>query len=177
MAAGNSECEKCGLTRTSIRKRNGYYIRCGLSYTIGFEHAVANVRSEPFPAFRCRNTIPIRLDHSKRGSIKHPPGTPIPIRYEPANHSRILLASDFMPPRGRPKTPNNLKLLAAGAASFLLVLTIARLTRPPSSWRQQNSSAPPRVAGACSVWCAPYTSNRNKPFTIKSLRGTRLRTT
>ena len=59
----------------------------------------------------------------------HSAGTPIPVRYDPADHTKIVLAADYMP-RGGPRTPKNLKLLGICAGSFLILLIIARTTRP-----------------------------------------------
>jgi hypothetical protein len=68
---------------------------------------------------------------------EHPPGTPIIIRYDPTNHNRVLLTSNYMPPVGGPKTPSNIKLLTVVAASFILGLMIVKFTRPQAGTFQQ----------------------------------------
>ncbi|MGA8678094.1 MAG: hypothetical protein WB621_23000 [Candidatus Acidiferrales bacterium] len=60
---------------------------------------------------------------------EHPQGTPILVRYDPADHTKVVLVANYMP-RGGPRTPSNVKLLEVCAGSFLVLLTIARITRP-----------------------------------------------
>jgi len=60
---------------------------------------------------------------------EHPEGTPIVVRYDPANHKKAVLVTTDMP-LGGPRTPNNLRLLGFFAVSFVVLLAIARIARP-----------------------------------------------
>lgn len=63
------------------------------------------------------------------------------VRYDPDHHTKVVLvASDT--PLGGQRTPNNVKLLEFLAGSFLVLLTIARITRPRSPWQNGYSSMP-----------------------------------
>jgi hypothetical protein len=42
--------EQCGLTQTSTKQRNHYYIRCRLRYELGFEQLAARIYSASVPA-------------------------------------------------------------------------------------------------------------------------------
>jgi hypothetical protein len=51
------------------------------------------------------------------------------------------MASDYLPGLG-PHTRNNLKLLAAFASAFVVLLVIGRLIRPRAPWQVGQPSAP-----------------------------------
>jgi hypothetical protein len=59
---------------------------------------------------------------------EHPPGTPIAVHYDPADHKKAVLVATDMP-LGGPRTPDNLKLLEVTAGSCVLLLAIAGITR------------------------------------------------
>jgi hypothetical protein len=61
----------------------------------------------------------------------HPAGTPIAVHYDPADHSTGVLVATDMPLDG-PRTPSNMKQLEVSAVSSLILLAIARITRPRS---------------------------------------------
>ena len=61
----------------------------------------------------------------------HPQGTPLIVGYDPAEPTKIVLVAANTPGCG-PRTPNNVKLLEFLAGTFLVLLTIARITRPRS---------------------------------------------
>ena len=63
------------------------------------------------------------------------------MRYDPADHAKIVVAAAYMP-RGGPRTPDNLKLLEFLAGSFLILLTISRITRPRTLQQDRFSSTP-----------------------------------
>jgi hypothetical protein len=132
--------DQCGLTRTSTRQRNQFYIRCRLRYELGFEQLAARIYSASVPSREVAQYPPNQIGPLEDWVSEHPTGTPIAVRYDPSNHQRIVLVEGGMPPRRGPKTPYNLKLLAAFGAGFLMVLTTLRLTRPPAGWRQENPS-------------------------------------
>jgi hypothetical protein len=58
---------------------------------------------------------------------KHPPGTPMAVRYNPAQQNKMVLVATDMPRAGGPHTANNLKLLGFFAASSVLLLSLARI--------------------------------------------------
>jgi hypothetical protein len=118
--------DQCGLTRTSTRQRN-------------------------VPSREVAQYPPNQIGPLEDWVSEHPTGTPIAVHYDPSNHQRIVLVEGGMPPRGGPKTPYNLKLLAAFGAGFLMVLTTLRLTRPPAGWRQENPSVALGNAGDTSL--------------------------
>jgi hypothetical protein len=70
---------------------------------------------------------------------EHPPGTPIAVHYDPANHKKAALVTTDMP-LGGPQTPDNLKLLEVTAGICALLLAIAALTR--SSYGVVGAQAP-----------------------------------
>jgi len=123
--------DKCGLTRTSTARRGKLYIRCRLSYTVGFEQNAANLYSRTVPSPEVAQYPPNQSAPFQEWVDEHPQGTPIVVRYDPANHAKVVLVSAYMP-NGGPQTPNNVKLLEIVAGTFLALLTIARITRPPS---------------------------------------------
>jgi hypothetical protein len=121
--------DNCDLNRTSIGRREMFYIRCRLSYAIGAEQHTAMIRSTGVPSRDVWQYPPNQIAPFEDWVNNHPQGTPIVVRYNPADHTKIaLLATDM--PRGGPHTPNNVKLLEVCAGSFLVLLTIARFTRP-----------------------------------------------
>jgi hypothetical protein len=135
--------EKCALTQSSTGRRQRYYIRCRLSYPVGFEQNTATISSGYAPSREVWQYPPNQIAPLENWVADHPPGTPIVVRYDPKNHQRVLLTSNYMPPLGGPKTPNNIKLLTVVGASFLIGLTIARFTRPQSDTVQQYFPAAP----------------------------------
>lgn len=120
--------EKCALDRISTGRRRGVYIDCRLSYVTGTERHVATAYSATAPSPEVWQYPPNQLQPFADWVDEHPPGTPIEVRYDPANRNKVILASDFMP-RGGPHTPGNLKLLGVCAVVFLALLTIALITR------------------------------------------------
>jgi Protein of unknown function (DUF3592) len=133
--------DRCGLEQTSSRGREKYYIHCRLSYAVSGEQIVTNVYSGHVPSPEIWQYPPNQIGPFEEWVEKHPPGTPIAVHYDPTNHKRAeLVASDM--PRGGPRTPENLKLLAFFAASSLVLLTIARITRPRFAPQSGYSSTP-----------------------------------
>jgi hypothetical protein len=130
----------CGLTRTSSNGARKVYIRCRLSYAVGAEQNTTNVYSSNVPAPEIWQYPPNQTAPLEKWLDEHPQGTSIVVHYDPAKYAKIVLVADYMPPLGGPRTPRNLKLLEVCAGSFLVVLTIARITRPRSLWHNGYSS-------------------------------------
>jgi hypothetical protein len=133
--------DQCLLQRTSTRGRKRLYVNCDLSYAVGAEQYAAKIFSRQFPAPEVWQDPPDQAAPFAEWVDGHPPGTPILVRYDPVGHNKVVLvAADA--PFGGPHTPNNVKLLEVCAVSFLVLLTIARITRPRSPWKIRYSSMP-----------------------------------
>ena len=123
--------DKVGLTPTSTGRRGKLYIRCRLSYAVGFEQNAATVYSRTVPSPEVWQYPPNQIAPFQEWVDEHPKGTPIVVRYDPANPAKVVLVSAYMP-NGGPQTPNNVKFLEIVAGTFLVLLTIARITRQRS---------------------------------------------
>ncbi|HXA00088.1 MAG TPA: DUF3592 domain-containing protein [Candidatus Dormibacteraeota bacterium] len=133
--------DTCGLKQGSSGRRQNYYIRCRLNYVVGDEQNATNVYSSSVPSPEVWQYPPNQIGPFQEWVDNHPPGTPISVRYDPGNHKKVVLVADYMP-RGGPRTPNNVKLLEVCAGSFLVLLVIARITRPRSVPQNGYSSMP-----------------------------------
>ena len=131
--------DECGLNRTSSGRREKFYIRCRLRYAVGAEQHATNIYSSNVPAPEIWQYPPNQIAPFEEWVNEHPQGTPIVMRYDPADHTKVVLVAANMP-RGGPRTPNNVKQLEFLAGSFLVLLTIARVTRPRSLWQNGYSS-------------------------------------
>ena len=121
--------DRCAMVQTSTSQRNRYfYIRCRLIYDVGSEQNAATIYSINVPSPEVSQYPPNQIAPYTEWVAEHPPGTPIAVRYDPANHSKVSRLTIDMP-RGGPRTPNNIKLLEAWAGSFVILLTITQLTR------------------------------------------------
>jgi uncharacterized protein DUF3592 len=125
--------EECGLRRTSTGRRENFYIRCRLSYVAGAEQYATNIYSRSVPSREVSQYPPNQIAPFEEWVNDHPQGTPIIARYDPANPTKIVLVAAHMP-GGGPRTPTNVKLLEFLAGSFLILGTIARITRPRTFW-------------------------------------------
>lgn len=124
--------DRCAMLKTSAGRKR-FYIDCRLSYAVGTEQNTATVYS-------------IWVYPSTNGPLaewvdEHPQGTPILVRYDPADHTKVIQIAPLMP-GGGVRTPSNIKLLEFFAAGFLVLALIARLTRPRTPWRSGYSSVP-----------------------------------
>jgi hypothetical protein len=129
---------RCGLEQTSIRLRQKYHIHCHLMYEVGAEQHVANFYSRNLPSPKIWQYPPNQIGRLEKWVNDHPPGTPIFLRYDPADHTKMeLVATDT--PLGGPRLPSNVKQLEVWAGSFVSLLTLARLTRP-RTFRQSSRS-------------------------------------
>jgi hypothetical protein len=129
--------ERCGLDQTSSGRRENYYIHCRLSYVVGAEQNSANIYSSHVPSREIWQYPPNQIGPLEDWVAELPTGTPIVVHYDPARHTKAVLVATDMP-RGGPQTPNNVKLLEVCAGSFVILLTIARITRP-RSYRQNGA--------------------------------------
>ena len=133
--------DRCSLDRTSSNGRRKFYIHGRLSYAVGAEQNATNIYSTNVPAPEIWQYPPNQIAPFEEWVDKHPQGAPIVVRYDPAEHTKVVLVATDMP-QGGPRTPSNVKLLQVCAGSFLVLLTIARLTRPRSLGQNGYSSMP-----------------------------------
>jgi hypothetical protein len=124
--------DKCRMLQNSAGPKK-FYIDCRLTYAVGAEQDVATVYSAyAYPA--SNGALAEWVD-------EHPQGTPIFLRYNPADHIKVVEIAPLMP-GGGPHTPKNIKLLEFFACGFLILALIALLTRPRTPWRAASSSLP-----------------------------------
>jgi hypothetical protein len=123
--------DQCGLDETPTGEREMYYIRCRLIYEVGAEQNTATVDSVNVPSRAVWQYPPNQIGPLEDWVAEHPAGTPIVVHYDPDHHAKAVLVATDMP-RGGPRTPSNVKLLEVCAGSFVILLTIARITRPRS---------------------------------------------
>jgi len=122
--------DTCRFERSSTNGRHRLYIGCRFLYALGGEQNAINIYSARFPGPEVAQYPRNQMQPFEAWLDAHPPGTPVVLRYDPANHKKALISSDFMP-RDGPHTPNNIKLLIFFAASFIVLFTVARLARSP----------------------------------------------
>jgi hypothetical protein len=118
--------DTCRFERSSINGRHQLYIGCRFLYAVGGEQNAINIYSARFPGPEVAQYPRNQMQPFEAWLDAHPPGTPVALRYDPANHKKALIPSDFMP-RGGPHTPNNLRILAACVAGLVVTLLIVRL--------------------------------------------------
>lgn len=123
-----AQVDTCGMAQSSTGRRDRYHIDCCFSYTVGAEHFVARAYSMNVPRPEVWQYPANQIAPFEEWVEAHPPGTPIGVRYDPGNHQKAVLVNDV--PRGRPHTPQNLKLLGFFATSCVILLAIARIARP-----------------------------------------------
>lgn len=123
--------DECGLDQTTTGRREKFYIRCRLRYAVGAEQYAATILSMNVPSSEVWQYPPNQIAPFEQWVNDHPQGTPIAVRYDPADHKKVALVTTDMP-RGGPRTPDNLKVLGGFAFAFLLLLSIARITSPRS---------------------------------------------
>lgn len=119
--------DRCYLHQTSTRKRDRYYIDCRLNYAVGPEQIAAHVYSGNVPSRAVPQYPPNQIGPLEDWVDRHPPGTQMAVRYNPAKPNKIVLVATDMPRAAGPHTANNLKLLGFFAASSVLLLAIARV--------------------------------------------------
>jgi hypothetical protein len=134
--------DECGLRRTSSNGMRKMYIRCRLSYVVGTEQQSTYVYSSNVAAPEIWQYPPNQVAPLEAWVAAHSQGTPIVMRYDPADHSDLVpvTAADVL--IGGPHTTNNVKLLEVCAGTFLALLVLARLTWPRSFWQSRYSPIP-----------------------------------
>jgi hypothetical protein len=129
----------CSLNRTSSNGGRKFYIGCRLSYAVGVEQHAANVYSRNVPSPEIWQYPPNQIAPFEEWVNKHPDGTPIVVRYDPADHTKVVLATDNMPGGGL-RTSSNVEQLEFFAGGFLVLLLIAGFTRPRAFLQEIYSS-------------------------------------
>jgi len=124
--------QRCGVDLYN-HQPEAYWVDCRISYLVGAEEIVAEVhsRTTPSPRRGIWQYPAMQIGLMQEWVDEHPPGTPIAVHYDPANHKKATLVATDMPLGGL-RTPGNLKLLGVAAGSCALLLAIARITRPSS---------------------------------------------
>jgi hypothetical protein len=117
--------DSCGLERTSSGEER-YHIRCRLGYVVGGEQNVTTVHSINAPSPGVWQYPRNQIGPLEQWIDEHPPGTPILVRYDPANHTQVVSRDKLV---GGPHTQSNLKVFEACVGSFVILLAIARITR------------------------------------------------
>lgn len=121
--------DSCGVKQGSFKAHRSLYLHCRLLYSAGGETNAIYAYSASFPLPEAAQYPANQGQPFYDWLNAHPPGTPIAVRYNPADRSTGVIASEYMP-RGGPRTPNNLKLLAVCAGSFVVLVALARIARP-----------------------------------------------
>jgi Protein of unknown function (DUF3592) len=119
----------CYLHQTSTLRRDRYYIDCRLSYAVGTEQIAANAYSAQVPSREVPQYPPNQIGPLEDWVNRHPPGTEMEVRYDPAKPSKMILVATDMPRAGGPHPASDLKLLGFFAASSVLLLSITRVWR------------------------------------------------
>jgi len=123
--------EDCSLKRTSTGMRKMFHIRCRLSYAVDAREYVANFYSRNVPSPEIWQYPPNQIAPFEEWVNEHPQGTPIAVRYDPADHAKVVMAASYMP-GGGPRTKANVKLLGFFVGSFLGLLAIVQIARQRS---------------------------------------------
>jgi hypothetical protein len=124
-----AQVQQCGVD-IYTHKPEAYWIDCRVSYLIGAEQIVTKVHSRSTAAPRrvISQQPALQIGLMQEWVDEHPPGTPIAVHYDPANHQKAALVATDMP-LGGPLTPVNLKLLGITAGICALLLATAGITR------------------------------------------------
>jgi|SRR5450631_3210087 len=128
-----AQVQRCGLD-IYTHQPESYRIDCSISYKVRGEEIVSHVysRSTPAPRRIIWQYPPQQFESLQEWVDAHPEGTPIAVHYDPASPTKAVLVVTDMP-LGGPQTPANLRLLGIAAASCIVLLAIARITRPQSA--------------------------------------------
>jgi hypothetical protein len=133
--------DQCYLHQTSTGRRSQYYIDCRLSYAVGAQQMATHVYSANVPSREVPQYPPNQIGPLEDWVGKHPPGTEMVARYNPAKPSKIVLVATDMPRAGGPHTASNLKLLGFFAVCSVLLLVLARV------WRLKSDAVAAGMSG------------------------------
>lgn len=119
------------ITQQTVRKipagsRGEWYIESTLRYNVGGEDLTSSTHSGG-GAFWEEFSM-------RRWASQHPPGTTLPIRYDPQKHSVIIPNAGDMPESG-PQVPDDLKAILLFSILSMAFITIGRLL----DRKQENS--------------------------------------
>lgn len=108
------------LRRIPAGSRGEWYIELALRYTVDGEEVASSTHSSGGASWE---------EFSMRRWVsRHPPGTSLPIRYDPRNPKKVVLDAKDMPESG-PQVPDDLRavlLLSTVSASLILVSRLLR---------------------------------------------------
>ena len=98
-------------------------VRCRIGYRADANQIDTSIRSRSTASGWGGDT-----DGMRQWVARHPSGSPIVVRYDPADPKIAVLTETDMPYAG-PRTPNNLRLLLIASVACFALLTIARWHR------------------------------------------------
>jgi Protein of unknown function (DUF3592) len=125
----SAHVDTCRVKQGTFKARRQLYIQCRLVYSKDLEQREMYVYSASYPPPDVAQYPANQGQPFDDWLNAHPPGTPVTVRYDSADPTKSVMASDFMP-RGGSHTADNIKLLAACFVSFIVLLALARLARP-----------------------------------------------
>jgi hypothetical protein len=111
------------ITQQTVRKipagsRGEWYIESVLRYSIDGEELTTSTRSGG-GAFWEEFSM-------RRWASRHPPGTSLPIRYDPQHHNIVVADAADMPESG-PQAPGDLKMILVFVLPSIALLTTSRM--------------------------------------------------
>jgi hypothetical protein len=116
------------MDRTSTGRRNGFYIDCRLSYAVGVELQAARIYSRTAPGPDVWQYPPNQIGPLQKWMDGHPPGTPMVVRYDPANPRKVALVDSDLPGAG-PRTASNIKQVEFWGVSFVVLVVIVSVRK------------------------------------------------
>jgi Protein of unknown function (DUF3592) len=110
------------ITRQTVQKipagsRGEWYIESVVRYSVDGEELTSSTRSHG-GAFWEESSM-------RRWASRHPPGTSLPIRYDPQLHTTVVLEAGDMPESG-PQAPDDLKAILLFSALSITLIIIGR---------------------------------------------------
>jgi hypothetical protein len=125
-----AQVRQCSLEIYSHRHKL-YWINCSIRYQVHGREVVSTVHSlsTPAPERVIWESSPGIFGNMQDWVDQHPEGSSIRVHYDPAHPEKAVQVETDMP-RGGPQTQNNLKLLEFFAASFVVMVIVARMARP-----------------------------------------------
>jgi hypothetical protein len=111
------------ITRLTVQKipagsHGEWYIEFVVRYSVDGEELTSSTRSHGGAFWE-------EL-YMRRWASRHPPGTPLPIRYDPQNHSKVVLEAGDMPESG-PQAQDDLEAILFFSALAVILVILGRL--------------------------------------------------